>query len=58
MSQSTEEEKLEVGLEESMDGSDSPTASQPGCCNEPVPSSGFPEKKNWLERLKGKIFNK
>jgi hypothetical protein len=35
--------KVDVGSDESMDASDPPAASQPGCSDEPVPSSGFPE---------------
>ena len=35
--------KADVGSDESMDASDPPAATQPGCNNEPVPSSGFPE---------------
>jgi hypothetical protein len=35
--------KADVGSDESMDASDPPAAAQPGG-NEPVPSSGFPEK--------------
>ena len=34
--------KADVGSDESMDASDPPAASQPGCADEPVPSSGFP----------------
>jgi hypothetical protein len=34
--------KVDVGSDESMDASDPPAASQPGCADEPVPSSGFP----------------
>lgn len=34
--------KVDVGSDESMDASDPPSSSQPGCDNEPVPSSGFP----------------
>ena len=34
--------KVDVGSDESMDASDPPAAAQPGCDNEPVPSSGFP----------------
>ena len=34
--------KVDVGSDESMDASDPPSASQPGCGDEPVPSSGFP----------------
>ena len=37
--------KVDVGSDESMDASDPPSSSQPGRCDEPVPSSGFPEKK-------------
>jgi hypothetical protein len=37
-------EQLEVGIEDSMDASDPLTATQPGNTNDPVPSSGFPEK--------------
>ena len=35
--------KVDVGSDESMDASDPPAATQPGCEDEPVPSSGFPE---------------
>jgi hypothetical protein len=35
--------KADVGSDESMDASDPSAATQPGG-NEPVPSSGFPEK--------------
>ena len=35
--------KADVGSDESMDASDPPAAVQPGCSNEPAPSSGFPE---------------
>ena len=35
--------KVDVGSDESMDASDPPTTSQPGQCDKPVPSSGFPE---------------
>ena len=35
--------KADVGSDESMDASDPPAAAQPGCGDEPVPSSGFPE---------------
>jgi hypothetical protein len=35
--------KVDVGSDESMDASDPPATSQPGS-NEPVPSSGFPDK--------------
>lgn len=34
--------KADVGSDESMDASDPPSTSQPGCADEPVPSSGFP----------------
>ena len=37
-----EDAKVDVGSDESMDASDPPAASQPGCSDEPVPSSGFP----------------
>ena len=36
--------QIDVGSDQSMDASDPPSATQPGG-NEPVPSSGFPEKK-------------
>lgn len=36
--------KADVGSDESMDASDPLSAVQPGCSNEPAPSSGFPEK--------------
>ena len=36
--------KVDVGSDESMDASDPPSSSQPGQADEPVPSSGFPEK--------------
>lgn len=45
------EEKLEVGLEESMDASDPPSVTAPGDHGDPVPSSGFQEKD---EKDKGK----
>jgi hypothetical protein len=35
--------KVDVGSDESMDASDPTAAAQPGCADEPVPSSGFPE---------------
>jgi hypothetical protein len=35
--------KADVGSDESMDASDPPSATQPGCSDEPAPSSGFPE---------------
>jgi hypothetical protein len=37
--------KADVGSDESMDASDPPAAAQPGCSDDPVPSSGFPEEK-------------
>jgi hypothetical protein len=37
--------KVDVGSDESMDASDPPSASQPGCGDNPVPSSSFPEGK-------------
>jgi hypothetical protein len=37
-----EDAKVDVGSDESMDASDPPSASQPGCADEPVPSNGFP----------------
>ena len=36
--------KVDVGSDESMDASDPPASSQPGKRDEPVPSSGFPDK--------------
>jgi len=39
-----EDAKADVGSDQSMDASDPPAASQPGQNDEPVPSSGFPEK--------------
>ena len=36
--------KTDVGSDESMDASDPSAATQPGQDDEPVPSSGFPEK--------------
>ena len=36
--------KVDVGSDESMDASDPPASSQPGRKDEPVPSSGFPDK--------------
>ena len=36
--------KVDVGSDESMDASDPPSAARPGGGDEPVPSSGFPEK--------------
>ena len=37
--------KVDVGSDESMDASDPPAAAQPSGGDEPVPSSGFPDKK-------------
>ncbi len=37
------EEKLEAGLEDSMDASDPPSTTAPGDHGDPVPSSGFTE---------------
>jgi len=39
---SDDDAKVDVGSDESMDASDPPSSSQPGCADEPVPSSGFP----------------
>lgn len=39
----TPEEQLEVGVEDSMDGSDPPSVVAPGDDGEPHPSSGFNE---------------
>jgi hypothetical protein len=38
--------KVDLGSDESMDASDPSAAAQPGTGDEPVPSSGFPEKKD------------
>jgi len=35
--------KVDVGSDDSMDASDPPAAAQPGQCDDPVPSSSFPE---------------
>lgn len=35
--------KVDVGSDQSMDASDPPSVSKPGC-DEPVPSSGFPDE--------------
>jgi hypothetical protein len=40
---SDQDAKVDVGSDESMDASDPSAAAQPGSCDEPVPSSGFPE---------------
>jgi hypothetical protein len=37
--------KVDLGSDESMDASDPSAAAQPGSGDEPVPSSGFPEKE-------------
>ncbi|WP_205481075.1 hypothetical protein [Sphingomonas arenae] len=39
-----EDAKADVGSDESMDASDPPSAAQPGCSDEPAPSSGFPSQ--------------
>ncbi|HEX7821796.1 MAG TPA: hypothetical protein VF463_14400 [Sphingobium sp.] len=45
------EEKLEAGLEESMDASDPPATTAPGDHGDPVPSSGFPqESRDFAEK--------
>ncbi len=36
--------KADVGSDESMDASDPPAAVQPGQSDDPVPSSGFPDR--------------
>ena len=36
--------KIDVGSDESMDASDPPAAAQPGQSDDPVPSSGFPDR--------------
>ncbi|MET0361896.1 MAG: hypothetical protein ABW048_09120 [Sphingobium sp.] len=38
-----QEEKLEAGLEDSMDASDPPSVTAPGDHGDPVPSSGYHE---------------
>jgi len=38
--------KVDVGSDESMDASDPSAATHPGQDDEPVPSSGFPEKED------------
>ena len=42
---SDDDAKVDVGSDESMDASDPPAAAQPGCSDEPVPSSGFPQDR-------------
>jgi hypothetical protein len=39
-----EDAQADLGSDESMDASDPSSAAQPGSNNDPVPSSGFPEK--------------
>ena len=39
------DKKVDVGSDESMDASDPPAAAQPGQSDEPVPSSGFPDRR-------------
>jgi len=39
----SKEARLDRALDESMDASDPPAATQPGQSDEPVPSSSFPE---------------
>lgn len=54
----TKEERLDIGVEDSMDASDAPAVTQP-VAKEPAPCNDFPgQKKNWLERVKDKLFNK
>ncbi len=36
--------QADLASDESMDASDASSAAQPGSTNDPVPSSGFPEK--------------
>ena len=38
------EEKLDEGIEDSMDASDPPSSTKPGSHGDPVPSSGFKEE--------------
>jgi hypothetical protein len=54
------EAKVDVGSDYSMDASDPSSATSPGNCNDPVPSSGFPEPdttKNYWSRLIKWLFN-
>lgn len=45
--------QLDRGLDESMDASDPPAATQPGDSGEPMPSSGFDEEaEEQLQRTK------
>lgn len=45
----SDEEKLEAGLEDSMDASDPPAVTAPGDHGDPVPSSGFTEEEDKKE---------
>ncbi|CAN5324417.1 hypothetical protein BH10PSE13_BH10PSE13_11570 [soil metagenome] len=47
------EEKLEAGLEGSMDASDPPSSTAPGDHGDPVPSSGFQEEKDEKDGIPG-----
>lgn len=38
----TPDEKLDEGIEDSMDASDPPSSTKPGDNGDPAPSSGFP----------------
>lgn len=38
----TPDEKLDEGIEDSMDASDPPSSTKPGDKGDPAPSSGFP----------------
>ena len=40
---SDQDAKADVGSDESMDASDPSAAAQPGSCDDPVPSSGYPQ---------------
>ena len=40
------EEKLDEGIEDSMDASDPPSSTKPGSHGDPVPSSGFKEEED------------
>jgi hypothetical protein len=56
MYETKDQVQLDRGIEETMDASD-PVSIEVD--NEPVPSSGFPEKnKTWLNRVKDKLFQK
>lgn len=41
---SSEDARLDNGLDESMDASDPPSSTQPGSSGDPAPSSGFDEE--------------